>query len=104
PAGSVLIGLLVVFSSWNLLRETVAVLMESAPADIDVDRVRDTLTGVPGVTAVHDLHVWSLTGGMVSLSAHLCLPAGADRDAVLATARDLLGEEFGIAHSTIQVE
>lgn len=104
PAVSVLIGLLVIFSSWNLLRETVAVLMESAPAHVDVDRVRDTMAGVPGVTAVHDLHIWSITSGMVALSAHVCVTEGIDRDAALAAIRGRLHDAFGIGHCTIQVE
>ena len=104
PAVSVLIGLLVIFSSWNLIRKTVAVLMESAPAGLDVDRVRDTMAGVPAVTAVHDLHVWSITSGVVSLSAHVCVAEGTDRDAVLAAVRGLLQEAFDIDHCTIQVE
>jgi cobalt-zinc-cadmium efflux system protein len=104
PAVSVLIGLLVIFSSWNLLKETVAVLMESAPAGIDVDAVRDTVAGVAGVTVVHDLHVWSITSGMVALSTHVCVAEGTDRDAALAAIRGRLHEAFGIDHSTIQIE
>ena len=104
PVVSVLIGILVILSSWNLLKETVAVLMESAPAHLDVDRVRDTMAGVPGVTAVHDLHVWSITSGMVSLSAHVRVAENTDRDAALTTIRLRLHEAFGIDHSTIQVE
>ncbi len=104
PAVSVLIGILVILSSWNLLKETVAVLMESAPAHLDVDRVRDAMAGVPGVTAVHDLHVWSITSGMVSLSAHVRVAENTDRDAALTTIRLRLHEAFGIDHCTIQVE
>ena len=107
PAVSVLIGLLVVFSSWNLLRETVSVLMESAPAGVDVDAVRDTMVGVPGVAAVHDLHVWSITSGMVALSAHVQIGDGTEGstgNTLLATLRDRLHESFNIDHVTIQLE
>lgn len=107
PAVSVLIGLLVVFSSWNLLRETVSVLMESAPAGIDVDAVRDTMMGVPGVAAVHDLHVWSITSGMVAMSAHVQVADGTTErtsNSLLAALRDRLHEAFGIDHVTIQLE
>lgn len=104
PAVSVLIGILVIFSSWNLLKETVAVLMESAPAHVDVDKVRDAISGVPNVTAVHDLHVWSITSGLVSLSAHVCVAPGTDRDSALAAVRGRVQEAFGIDHCTIQVE
>src|SRR5690606_2854927 len=74
PVASLVIGVLVLYSSWNLLRETVAVLMEGAPGHIDVDEVREALHRVPGVTSAHDLHVWTITSGMVSLSAHVVAP------------------------------
>ena len=103
PAVSVVIGLLVIYSSWGLLRETVAVLMESAPSNINVDDVRDAIRGVSGVTAVHDLHVWSITTGLVALSAHVC--AGSrPADGVMAEIRALLHKRFGIDHMTLQVE
>src|SRR5690606_26174653 len=95
------------FSSWNLLRETVSVLMESAPAGIDVDAVRDTMMGVPGVAAVHDLHVWSITSGMVAMSAHVQVADGTTErtsNSLLAALRDRLHEAFGIDHVTIQLE
>jgi cobalt-zinc-cadmium efflux system protein len=104
PAVSVLIGLLVVYSSWNLLKETVAVLMERAPGHIDVDKLRDSIAGIPGITSVHDLHVWSITSGMVALSTHVCVEDEIDRDAILTTIREQLHLTFGIDHSTIQVE
>lgn len=93
-----------VYSSWNLLKETVAVLMESAPAGIDVDAVLDAMAGVPGVAAVHDLHVWSITSGMVALSVHVRLAHGHRGNGVLAAVRDRLHDGFGIEHSTVQVE
>ena len=104
PAVSVLIGLLVIFSSWNLLKETVAVLMESAPAGLDVDQVRDAIVGLPGVTGIHDLHVWSITSGMVALSAHVRVADGHPVNAVLTAVRGRLQDGFGIDHTTIQVE
>lgn len=107
PAVSVLIGLLVAFSSWHLLRETVAVLMESAPAGLDVDAVRDAMTGVPGVAGVHDLHVWSITSGMVALSAHVETSddvASGGGSSLLAALRRRLHDGFGIEHVTLQLE
>jgi cobalt-zinc-cadmium efflux system protein len=104
PAVSVLIGVLVVVSSWNLLRETVAVLMESAPAGVDVDAVRNAIAAVPGTTSVHDLHVWSIASGMVALSVHVGVAGDRSGNEVLSTVRDRLRHEFGIDHSTIQVE
>lgn len=104
PVASIVIGLLVVYSSWSLLKETVGVLMESAPAGIDVDEVRDSLLDVAGVEEVHDLHVWTITSGIVSLSAHLVAPGASERAAVLKAARKALHERFGIAHVTLQIE
>jgi len=104
PAVSVLIGLLVIFSSWNLLKETVAVLMESAPAGIDVDEVRRVMAGVAGVTGVHDLHVWSITTGMVAMSAHVRVEDGQVGREILRELRERLRDRFGIDHATIQLE
>jgi len=103
-AASLLIGALVVFSSWSLLRETVSVLMESAPAHIDLDAVRDALAGAPGVTAVHDLHCWSITTGLVALSCHVRIADESRHCGALADIRSLLHERFGIDHTTIQIE
>ncbi len=104
PAISALIGLLIVYSSWRLLSESVSVLMESAPRGIDVDAVRDTLSGVPGVLEVHDLHVWTITSGMDSLSAHVVVPDGHPVSPLLVELRHLLASRFGIHHVTIQIE
>ena len=104
PIVSVLIGILVIYSSWALLKETLDVLMETVPAGIDPDRVREAITAVPGVYSVHDLHVWSITSGMVSLSVHVCLSDSHSHHAVLGNVRRQLHDRFGIAHSTIQCE
>jgi len=105
PAASVLIGLLVLYSAWGLVSASVSVLMESAPVNVDVDAVRDALLAVPGVAAVHDLHVWSITSGMPALSVHLVAPPDAGRrDELLGRAGEMLRDRFGVAHSTIQLE
>ena len=105
PVASIAIGLLVLYSSWALLRETVAVLMEGAPGDIDVDEVRNALHSVPGVTSAHDLHVWTITSGMVALSAHVIAPDEAREGGVLLDRiRHMLHDRFGIDHATIQLE
>jgi cobalt-zinc-cadmium efflux system protein len=105
PVASVLIALLVLYSSWSLLKEAVAVLMENAPAHIDVDKVRSCVASIPGVVSVHDLHVWTITTGIVALSAHVIssCPSGED-GALLQTVRESLHRDFGIHHSTIQME
>lgn len=104
PAVSVLISLLVLYSSWNLLRETLAVLMEGAPRRLRLDEVRTALVTTPGVLKVHDLHVWSITSGMVALSAHVTITDVADHSTVLASARAMLHERFAIDHTTLQLE
>jgi cobalt-zinc-cadmium efflux system protein len=104
PLASVLIGVLVLVSSWQILRKSVSVLLEASPAHIDVEEVRGAMLGVKGVESVHDLHIWTITSGMVSLSAHVeRSEARRDRD-VLQELRDLLRSRFGINHSTIQLE
>ncbi len=103
PVASVLIGALVLYSSWGLLKAAVNVLMEGTPEDIDLDEVARALTRVPGVDGVHDLHVWTITSGFVALSAHVVAGPEAPPD-LLVRLRTTLEEDFGIGHSTIQVE
>lgn len=104
PVASIVVGILVLYSSWALLRETVAVLMEEAPAHIDVDEVRNAIIGIDGVRAVDDLHVWTITSGMVSLSAHVAVADERQPQALLTEIRRSLHDRFGIDHITIQLE
>ncbi|HEX2643028.1 MAG TPA: cation diffusion facilitator family transporter [Thermoanaerobaculia bacterium] len=104
PLASVLISLLVIYSSWALLREAVGVLMEGAPKHIDVDDVRNALAGLPGVAGVHDLHVWTITSGREALSAHLVVREEKERQAMLPQIRKVLHDRFGIHHVTVQLE
>jgi cobalt-zinc-cadmium efflux system protein len=84
--------------------ETVDVLMERAPQHIDVDRVRDELGGLSGVVGVHDLHVWSISTGLEALSGHVVMARGSSGTVLLAEARAMLHDRFGIEHITIQLE
>lgn len=104
PLTSVLIGLLVIHSSWRLLGESVSVLMESAPRGIDVDEVREALRCEAGVLAVHDLHVWTITSGLPALSVHVVVADPPSQSGLLARLRSLLKERFGLEHVTIQIE
>lgn len=104
PVASVLIGLLVTYSAWQLIAQTVAVLMESAPTGLDVDAVRGEIAAVAGVHAVHDLHVWSITSGMASLSAHVRVDGERAHGEILAELHRRMRERFGIDHCTIQIE
>jgi cobalt-zinc-cadmium efflux system protein len=101
---SLLIGLLVIHSSWALLRETLDILMEAAPAHIDVPEIHRTIAEVPGVLAVHDLHVWTITSGLVALSGHVVSGDGERHGRLLQVICDRLHERFGIDHATIQIE
>jgi cobalt-zinc-cadmium efflux system protein len=104
PAASALIALLVIYSAWALLKEATGVLMESAPAHMNVDEIRDAMMRVPGVLAVHDLHVWTITSGMESLSAHAVVEEGRYNCDLLTDIRAALHDRFGIHHMTVQIE
>ena len=104
PAASAVIGALIIYSSWSLIKESVAVLMEGAPGHIDVDEVNRALRAIPGVGEVHDLHVWTITSGMVSLSCHLVPKDNCRYAELLAAVRSDLHDRFGIDHVTIQIE
>jgi cobalt-zinc-cadmium efflux system protein len=104
PVASVLISLLVVYSAWSLLKEATGVLMEGAPAHIDVDEVHEAMADVPGVLEIHDLHVWTITSGMESLSAHVVVEDHRFDCTVLGEIRAKLHERFGIHHITVQME
>jgi cobalt-zinc-cadmium efflux system protein len=104
PLVSMLIAVLILFSAWTLVREAVDVLMEAVPAHVDLDRLGCALRAVPGVEEVHDLHVWTLTTGRYALSAHVVAGPGTGDDAVLATVTEVCRHDFGIEHTTIQVE
>jgi cobalt-zinc-cadmium efflux system protein len=104
PLASLAIAALVVRSAWSLLRETVAVLMEGAPAHIDVDAVREAIRAVPGVASVYDLHIWTITSGLVALSCHVRAEDGAAPASLLRSVQCHLRDRFAIAHTTVQVE
>ncbi len=103
PVASIIIALLVIYSSWSLLRDAVEVLMEGAPRHVDVMEVREALAGVPGVVGVHDLHVWTITSGREALSAHLVCEQ-TPRAPMLEQVRGTLADRFGIRHVTVQIE
>jgi cobalt-zinc-cadmium efflux system protein len=104
PVASLIIAVLVIHSSWTLLKETVGVLMEDAPGHIDVDAVREALRTMSGVRHVGDLHVWTITSGLESLSAHVCIDDLSRQQEILRASRTMLAERFGLAHVTIQIE
>ncbi|HOV96885.1 MAG TPA: cation diffusion facilitator family transporter [Thermomonas sp.] len=105
PIVAVLLGLWVLPRTWVLLKQAVHVLMQGVPAGVDVDAVRDAMQAVPGVAAVHDLHVWALGSQEPILTAHVLLAEGVvDADRVRAAVAAGLHETFAIDHATLQVE
>lgn len=107
PIFSVLIGLFILPRTWGLMMQAVNVLLEGTPAHINLKAVEEAIRSVPNIAAVHDLHVWTITSGMEALSAHVVLAEGTDpRDAqkILGMLNARLKDEFGIDHTTIQIE
>lgn len=94
----------IVLTAFWLLRDSVNILLEGAPAHLDIDEIRAALTGIPGVTDVHDLHLWSLTQGKEAMSGHLVLEKGRDHAEALKAGKKIMAERFGITHVTLQVE
>jgi cobalt-zinc-cadmium efflux system protein len=101
---SVVIGLLVIYSSWSLLREALDILMEAAPSHIDVPEIHRSIVSLPGVTAVHDLHIWTITSGLIALSGHVVANDDEPQAPLLQQICDHLNDRFGIDHTTIQIE
>jgi cobalt-zinc-cadmium efflux system protein len=104
PVISILIGLLILHSSWNLVKESFSVLMQAVPKGIRLEDVQQALEGVAGVSKVHDLHVWAVTSDIFTLSAHAVVENGGDFHQVLNGIEDALKERFNIEHTTIQLE
>ncbi|MEH1127302.1 cation diffusion facilitator family transporter [Micromonospora sp. CPCC 206061] len=104
PIVAVAVGVFILPRTWRLARAAVRILVQAAPAHVDVAAVRARLAAVPGVCDVHDLHVWTLTSGMDVVSAHLTLDPAAEVGPVLVEAREALHDDFDIAHATLQVE
>lgn len=107
PLISIFIGLLILFSSWRLLRDSVNILMEGVPPHIDLKALEATLNMVPGVAHIHDLHVWTVTSGFQALSAHVVIEDDVNMDRaqeILYELHSAVHQGFGIEHTTIQLE
>jgi cobalt-zinc-cadmium efflux system protein len=103
---SVLIGFLILWNAWGILRESLEILMESTPTDINMDALRSDILAVEGVRGVHDLHVWSITRSLRTLSAHLItddvsISLGAK---IQSAVGEMLAQHHGITHATLQLE
>jgi cobalt-zinc-cadmium efflux system protein len=106
PLVSLLIGALILWSSWGVLTEAVGVLMEAVPRGLDVPKLVQSVRDVPGVLDVHDLHVWTVTSGMAACSLHIRVgdQSVLEGQRIQRAVADRLEHDFDIAHSTIQVE
>jgi cobalt-zinc-cadmium efflux system protein len=104
PLVSVLIGVLVLASSWTILRDTTQILLEGAPRGMDVSAVGREMASAPGVVEVHDLHVWTITSGFPALSAHVLVAPEQDCHVKRAELAGMLHDRFGIDHTTLQME
>ena len=103
PIASLVTTVLIIVGAWALVRESVDVLLEAAPAHIALDTVRKRLEAIPFVESIHDLHVWTVTSGMVALSVHAIVRDSHNHQGVLEQAHDVC-LEMGIQHSTVQLE
>ena len=106
PFVSVLIGLLILWNAWGILRETVDILLESTPRDVDMSAMVRDLMQVKGVLGIHDLHVWSITRGLRTMSAHILtddisISAGAE---IQSRVNELVAHRYNISHATLQLE
>jgi cobalt-zinc-cadmium efflux system protein len=104
PLAGGLIAVLVLASSWTVLRDSVHILLEGAPRGIDARELGRRLAEMPGVVEVHDLHVWTITSGFPALAAHVLVERGDDCHARRRELEDLLVREYGIEHTTLQVD
>ncbi|HEX7871658.1 MAG TPA: cation diffusion facilitator family transporter [Sphingobium sp.] len=104
PVTSLLIVAVIIWSSWGLLKEAVALSLGGVPSGIEPYRVEQHLAGLDGVRAVHDLHIWSMSTTETAMTVHLVMPGGAPDDAFLHRVAEEMRARFGIGHTTIQVE
>ena len=104
PAIGLAISVIIVAGTWSLLRDSLDLALHAVPAGIERDAVADYLGSLPGITAVHDLHIWGMSTTETALTAHLVRPEGVPNEALLRRAQHELQERFGIGHVTLQVE
>ncbi len=104
PIVSILIGVLVLVSSWSVLRDAVSILLEEAPRGIDAAEVGRRMAGSESVVDVHDLHIWTITSGFPALAAHVLVRPGEDCHGKRRELETMLREDYGIEHTTLQVD
>ncbi len=104
PVTSLIIAVVITVGTWGLLRDSTRLALAAVPESVDRPAVETYLAGLPGVTAVHDLHIWPISTTETALTAHLVRPGGEQDDALLQGVAKTLRERFGIGHATLQVE
>lgn len=104
PLVSVLIGILIIWSAWHLIRDATNVLLEGTPAHINLAAVESAILETEGVAAVHDLHIWTITSGREALSAHVIHAHAISQPVLLKELRTKLHDQFGVDHLTLQME
>jgi cobalt-zinc-cadmium efflux system protein len=104
PAISLAVVAVILWSTWGLLREALVMVLQAVPEGIDADAVEHTLANLPGVARVHDLHIWPMSTTEAALTAHLVMPGGHPGDSFLLDLQHRLAHDFGIDHTTVQIE
>jgi cobalt-zinc-cadmium efflux system protein len=106
PIVSILIGVFILWSSWGIFIESLNVLLEAAPKDLDMDMLEQSISRLPGVLNVHDLHVWTVASGIISCSCHIVVEEQSVRSGqgLIQSATETLKQKFGVNHTTIQIE
>jgi len=104
PIAGLAIAVVILGSSWTILRDSVAILLEAAPAEVDAEEVGRRMAEAEGVVEVHDLHIWTITSGFPALSAHVLVRRGDDCHSRRRELEQLLADEFRLTHTTLQVD
>jgi cobalt-zinc-cadmium efflux system protein len=104
PLAGAIVGVMIVISSWQLVREAADILLESTPRHIALDEVQQSLESHPQVQQVHDLHIWTIASGIYALSVHVTIDNHSNRDCLTWELEELLRQRFGLEHNTIQIE
>ncbi|WP_010649598.1 cation diffusion facilitator family transporter [Oceanobacillus massiliensis] len=104
PIASIIVAVLIIVSGLRITRDSLNILMEGKPANINVGSLTDTLSSIDGIEDVHDVHVWSITSEFPSMSCHLVVQESIDRDDILRKANEVVKNQFHISHCTIQIE
>jgi cobalt-zinc-cadmium efflux system protein len=104
PALSLVVSAVIVIGTWGLMKSGIGLALDAVPEGVDATAVREHLLSTPGVTGLHDLHIWGMSTTETALTCHLVMPAGHPGDAVLNGVAQRLHDSFGIHHTTIQIE